>query len=76
MMSHSDSGKADPACRRVLPGARVSARCTGYSALPYGVRLPSRAINTKAGRKLQQKALKLSLLCLGKSSLGWGCQRL
>ena len=54
-MPRSDSGKADPARRRVLPGARVSARCTGYSALPYGVRLPSRAINTKAGRKQQQK---------------------
>lgn len=61
---------------RSCPEARVSTRCTGYSALPYGVRLPSRAINTKAGRKQQQKALKLSLLCLGKSSLGWGCQSL
>lgn len=59
-------------CLRV----RVSGRCTGYSALPYGVRLPSRAINTTAGRRQQQKALKPSLLCLGKSSLGWGCQSL
>lgn len=61
---------------RSCPEARVSTRCTGYSALPYGVRLPSRAINTKAGRKQQQKALKLSFSCLGKSSLGWGCQSL
>lgn len=58
------------------PGARVSAQCTGYSELPYGVRLPSRAINTKARRKQQQKALKPSLSHLGKSSLGWGCQSL
>lgn len=54
----------------------VSGRCTGYSALPYGVRLPSRAINTTAGRRQQQKALKPSFLCPEKSSLGWGCQSL
>lgn len=54
---------AGGSCLRV----RVSGRCTGYSALPYGVRLPSRAINTTAGRRQQQKALKPSLLCLEKS---------
>lgn len=70
------AAKLTPHAGRSCPGARVSARCTGYSALPYGVRLPSRAINTTAGRKQQQKALKPSLPCLGKSSLGWGCPSL
>lgn len=44
-----------PHARGCCPGARVSARCTGYSALPYGLGLPSRAINTEAGRKPEEK---------------------
>lgn len=69
-----DSGGADPA--QVPPGAAVSARCSGSPALPDGLRLPSRAINTKARREQQQKALQLSLSCPGMSSPGCGCQNL
>lgn len=49
------------------PGARVSARCTGCSALPYGVRLPSRAINTTAGKKATTKGSKAVPFCAWES---------
>lgn len=61
-----------PHARGCCPGARVSARCTGYSALPYGLGLPSRAINTEAGRKPQGKGAGADPFTSGKVLVGLG----